>query len=76
MTPATADIVITDFLKEISQRLDESVSIEREAIVNAVVAFQEKDRKVFRLKQRRLTRREPGHHLSRHPQWRFQLRQY
>ena len=31
MTPATADIVITDFLKEISQRLDEAVSVAKAA---------------------------------------------
>jgi hypothetical protein len=31
MTPETADIVITDFLKEISQRLDEAVSIAKAA---------------------------------------------
>jgi hypothetical protein len=31
MTPETVDIVITDFLKEISQRLDEAVSIAKAA---------------------------------------------
>jgi hypothetical protein len=31
MTPETADIVITDFLKEISQKLDQAVSIAKAA---------------------------------------------
>ena len=31
MTPEITDIVITDFLKEISQRLDEAVSIAKAA---------------------------------------------
>jgi hypothetical protein len=31
MTPEIADIVITDFLKEISQRLDEAVQIAKAA---------------------------------------------
>src|SRR3979409_1406773 len=56
--------------------LDESVTVEREAIVHAVVAFHEEDWKVFRLEQRRLARREPGNHLSRHPRRSFQFRQY
>lgn len=37
MTPETADLVVTDFLKEISQRLDQAVSIAKaaEACVDA-----------------------------------------